>query len=448
MEAIVIIFISGLISLFLGIMKKPAFVLFVSTSGLIIGALAQNYEWYFLNEKYHILDFNDTNIHFLNLAVAISATIILGGYRYFLEESSTIGDFSALILFSLCGGLCLIGFRDLFMFFLGIEILSIPLYVLAGSKKKSASSSEAALKYFYLGSFATALLLFGIALVYGTIGTFNVERIGFISVLFSDQLPSMFFVGVLFILAAMLFKVGAFPFHFWVADVYQGSPALFMTYMSSVVKLVGVYAFYRLFGMMFPGVEVFWSTLIVLAICISMFIGNLSALNQDTFKRLMAYSSITNGAYALMAVLTFNSGSEALLVYMIGYGFSVVALMTINSIANNEEDKLAALTGIGYKNPFIGIVGIVALLSVAGIPPMTGFFGKAMVFYQAFDQYMWLVLFAIINSAIGVYIYLKITMTLLKKEDNAQVVVLNLGQKLVLSISLLALLFGWTIIYV
>lgn len=447
MEAIVIIFISALISLFLGILKKPTLVMVVSIAGLAIGAIVQNYEWYFLNEKYQLLDFNDSNIQFLNLAVTLTGIIILSGYKHFMDEPATIGDFSALMLFSLSGGLCLIGFKDLFMFFLGLEILSIPLYVLAGSKKKSASSSEAALKYFYLGSFATALLLFGIALVYGTVGTFNIEKIGFISMLFTDQLPSMFFVGVLFILAAMLFKVGAFPFHFWVADVYQGSPSVFMTYMSSVVKLIGIYAFYRLFGMMFPGVETFWTTLIIIAIFVSMFIGNLSALNQDTFKRLMAFSSITNGAYALMTVLTYKSGSDALLVYMVGYGFSVVALMTINMLVNDNDDKLSSLAGVGYKNPLIGIVGIVALLSVAGIPPMTGFFGKAMVFYQAFEENMWLVSFALLNSAIGVYIYLKITMTLMKKDDNAAVISLNWSQQLVLSISLLALLFGWTILY-
>ena len=448
MEAIVIIFISALISLFLGIMKKPVLVMIVSITGLALGAVIQNYEWYFLNEKYHVLTFNEDNIHFLNLAIALTALIILSGYKHFMEESATIGDFSALMLFSLSGGLCLLGFKDIFMFFLGLEILSIPLYVLAGSKKKSASSSEASLKYFYLGSFATALLLFGIALVYGTVGTFNVEKIGFISILFTEQLPSMFFVGVLFILAAMLFKVGAFPFHFWVADVYQGAPNVFMTYMSSVVKLIGIYAFYRLFGMMFPGIEPFWSTLLVIVIFVSMFIGNLSALNQGTFKRLMAFSSVTHGAYALMTVLTFKNGADALLVYMIGYGFSVVALMTINALANDEEDKLSTLSGVGYKNPLIGIVGIVALFSVAGIPPMTGFFGKTMVFYQAFDEHMWLVLFALANSAIGVYIYLKITMNLLKKDENAVVISISWNQQLVLVASLVALLLGWTILYI
>jgi NADH-quinone oxidoreductase subunit N len=136
-----------------------------------------------------------------------------------------------------------------------------------------------------------------------------------------------------------------------------------------------------------------------------------------------------------------------LLVYMVGYGFSVVALMTINMLVNDNDDKLSSLAGIGYKNPLIGVVGIVALLSVAGIPPMTGFFGKAMVFYQAFEENMWLVSFALLNSAIGVYIYLKITMTLMKKDDNAAVISLNWSQQLVLSISLLALLFGWTILY-
>lgn len=447
MEGILILFIAGIFALFFGVAKKSTLVFCSALAGLIGAALTQCYDITFLSEKYRLLEYSKEGQGFYYLSLLLCGLVVVSAQSSFNKDASTKGDLTGLLLFSLTGGLILIGFKDLFMFFLGLEILSIPLYVMAGSNRKSAQSSEAALKYFYLGSFATAIFLFGVALIYGTMGRFELDHIALIIERYHSELPSMFYVGVLFVLVAMLFKVGAFPFHFWVADVYQGTPSIFMSYMSSVVKLVGIYAFYRLFSGIFVHMDDFWSTLLVLSIGVSMFAGNLSALVQTKFKRLMAYSSISNGAYALMAVLAMQQ-ADGLLIYMIGYGVSVVILMTINEAINDDEDELSKWNGAG-KNVLMGIAGTLALLSVAGIPPLTGFFGKFMLFSDAFAEHKWLVFLAILNSVIGAFIYLRIILGLLgfQTTSEGQAVALPISKQVVLVASSLVLLFGWISLY-
>jgi len=447
MEAIIILFLIGIIALFLGIMNQPRISTFLSIAGLILAGIIQYHPLNILSEKYDLLRFGDTGNAFVLLVLIITGFIILTGDKSFQNEKNHVGDFHALLLFSLCGGIILIGYQDIFMFFLGLEILSIPLYVLAGSKKQSNASSEAGVKYFFMGAFATCLLLFGVALTYGATGSFNLVEI-LVKTQFSQQ-SAMLFVGLLFILASFLFKVGAAPFHFWVPDVYQGSPTVFMGYMSSVVKIVGVYAFVKFFHIAFVGLHEFWAPLIAILIAISMFLGNLSAMMQTKFKRLMAFSSITNGAYALMAILYPKSVQDSSLwIFMVGYATSVIAMITISMIVNDEEDEISSLKGIGYRNPFLGLVSIVALLSMSGIPPFTGFFGKLMVFSGVWTQYPWLIVLALISSAIGVYVYLRLVMTILSKEDSENQTSLSIHpfQLIVLIGCLLILTFGWVMI--
>ena len=213
-----------------------------------------------------------------------------------------------------------------------------------------------------------------------------------------------------------------------------------------VVKLVGVFAFVKFFHIAFVNVHEFWTILIAVLITISMFVGNLSALVQTKFKRLLAYSSITNGSYALMSILYPGSVQDSSLwIFMVGYGLSVVALITISTIVNDESDEISSLKGIGYKNPLIGLVAIVALLSTSGIPPFTGFYGKLMIFSSVWTNYPWLIILALINSAIGVYIYLRLIMTILSKENSETTSKLSIPilQQVVLISSLLILTFGW-----
>lgn len=444
MEAIIIIFLTGIIALFLGILKQPKLTTISSILGLVAAGIVQYFPLDILSDKYNLLIFGDAGNAFVVLGLVITGLIILTGDKGFQEDKSHVGDYHALLLFSLSGGIVLVGFQDIFMFFLGLEILSIPLYVLAGAKRQSKESSEAAVKYFFMGAFATCLLLFGVALVYGSTQSFELERI--LEFTAKNPVGPMFYVGLLFILASFLFKVGAAPFHFWVPDVYQGSPTVFMGYMSSVVKLVGVFAFVKFFQIAFVSVHEFWTILIAVLIAVSMFVGNLSALVQTKFKRLLAYSSITNGSYALMSILYPGSIQDSSLwIFMVGYGLSVVALITISMIVNDDSDEISSLKGIGYKNPLIGLVAIVALLSTSGIPPFTGFYGKLMIFSSVWTNYPWLILLALINSAIGVYIYLKLIMTILSKEnsDTTSKLSINILQQVVLITSLLILTFGW-----
>jgi NADH-quinone oxidoreductase subunit N len=444
MEAIIILFLTGIIALFLGILNQPKLTTVFSLIGLATAGFVHYFPLDILSDKYNILKFGDAGNAFVVLAIVITGFIILTGDRGFQEDKTHIGDYHALLLFSLSGGIILLGFQDIFMFFLGLEILSIPLYVLAGAKRQSKESSEAAVKYFFMGAFATCLLLFGVALIYGSTQTFELERI--LEFTAKNPIRPMFYVGLLFILASFLFKVGAAPFHFWVPDVYQGSPTVFMGYMSSVVKLVGVFAFIKFFHIAFVNVHEFWTILIAVLIAVSMFIGNLSALVQTKFKRLLAYSSITNGSYALMAILYPGSVQDSSLwIFMVGYGLSVVTLITISTIVNDENDDISSLKGIGYKNPLIGLAAIIALLSTSGIPPFTGFYGKLMIFSSVWTNYPWLIILALINSAIGVYIYLKLIMTILSKEnsDTTPKLSITILHQIVLIACILILTFGW-----
>jgi len=446
MDALIVIFLSGLISLFVAFAKKPILVLLTASAGLIIAAVLLMNQW---NHPYTLFDykgleFNHSAISFSLVAILFAFLAILAGFKSFKEQPEHVGDFTGLFLFSLTGVLCMVSFTDLFMFFLGLEIMSIPMYVLAGSAKKDIRSSEAALKYFLTGAFATGILLFGIAWVYGATGTFDVNQLAnVINMEYTHS--SLLYVGVLLILSSFLFKVGAAPFHFWSPDVYSGSPSIVTGYMAAVVKLGAFGAFFKLFSVCFPSVHDFWAPALVIMAILSMIVGNLSALSQITFKRLLAYSSITHVGYALLTILTQSPSSESnLLFYLFSYGFSVIVLITVAMIINDKEDRLEAFKGLAKRNPLLGFVTVLALLSLAGVPPLVGFFGKYLVFSSAISQYPSLVIFAVINSGIGIYYYLKTVITVVSKEDVIEQERLQVTgiQWFVLAVCAAGLLFG------
>ncbi len=447
MDALIVIFLSGLLSLFVAFAKKPILVLLTACAGLITAAILLMNQW---NNPYSLFDykgleFTHTSISYSLIAILFAFLAILAGFKSFKEQPDHVGDYIGLFLFSLTGALCMVSFTDLFMFFLGLEIMSIPIYVLAGTAKKDVRSSEAALKYFLTGSFATGILLFGIAWVYGATGTFDVNELASV-INMEDTHSSLLYVGVLLILSSFLFKVGAAPFHFWSPDVYSGSPSVVTGFMAAVVKLGAFGAFIKLFTVCFPALHDFWSPALVILAILTMFVGNLSALSQTTFKRLLAYSSITHVGYALLTILTQSPESESnLIFYLFSYGFSVIALITIAMIINDEQDRLEAFKGLAKRNPILGFVAVLALLSLAGVPPLVGFFGKYLVFSTAISEYPTLVIIAIINSGIGIYYYLKTVITVVSKdelpESNAKLSVTGI-QWFVLAVCSFGLLFG------
>ncbi len=410
MDALIVVFVTGLVAMFIAMFKRPVLVLGTSVVGLGTALVLMVNNWWnpvnFI--KYEGLEFDKFAIMFSVLAMVFALLIIVGGYAYFKQEYEHTGEYISLVIFSLVGAMCMTAFTDLFMFFLGLEILSIPIYVLVGSKKRDVISSEASLKYFFTGAFATGVFLFGTAWVYGATGSFKISEISEV-VSAGETKGPLLYIGILMMLASFLFKIGAAPFHFWSPDVYGGSPNIITGYMAAVVKLAGLYAFIKMFTFSFSGASELWISAIFGIAILSMFVGNLSALRQTSFKRLLAYSGIANAGYALMAILVKDVSSVYnLWIYLIGYGFSIIALMVISLFVNDEKDSLESFRGLGRRNPFVGVILVLGLLSLAGVPPLAGFFGKYMVFASAFQEYPLLVIFAIINSGIGIYYYLKV----------------------------------------
>lgn len=444
MDALIIIFITGLLGLFVGMLKKSYVTLAVISTGLIGGFISM----FFLNDyksifsAYNGLSFSPTQQMFVLLAIGLTLLAVWLGYAYYKEDEEHTADYYGLILFSLTGAICLIGFSNMFMFFLGLEILSIPIYVLVGIQKGNSLASEASVKYFFTGSFATAIMLFGIALVYGATGSFEMKEIQMAIDMGMSHSP-MLNIGVLMMMAAFLFKVGAVPFHFWGPDVYQGSSNAVMAYMASVVKLAALYAFVHLFNHTFQSLTPFVSGLVLFAIVISLFLGYLSALKQTSFRRMMAYSSIANTGFALFAVLNQQFGEVSLWVFLIGYACSTIALITINMVVEKETDELTNWKGIGYANPLIGITLVVSLLSMSGIPPFTGFFGKYLLLSSAFANHLTFVILAIIASLIGAYLYLRLMVLSLSREGEGKKLSMTKLQSFVLVLSLFGTLGGW-----
>ena len=447
MDALIVIFLSGLISLFVAFTKKPILVLLTSSIGILaaIGLFIAQWNNPVTLFSYEGLEFTNSAILYSIAACIFGLFSILVGYNIYSKQPEHTGEYISLMVFSLVGAVCMLAFTDMFMFFLGLEILSIPIYVMAGTKKSDLRSSEASLKYFLMGAFATGVLLFGIAWTYGATGSFKLTEIATaISTASETGQSSILYVGILLILASFLFKVGAAPFHFWSPDVYEGSPNTVTGFMAAVVKLGAFGAFYKIFNVAFPEVHGFWAPAIMVLAVVTMFIGNLSALSQVHFNRLLAYSSITHVGYALLTIITVSSNSEAnLWVYLFGYGFSIIALVTIAQLLNDDEDKIDAFKGLAKRSPFLAAVAVLSLLSLAGVPPLIGFFGKYLVFSEAFTQYPILVIVAIANSGIGVYYYLKTIIAIFQKEDvSEEKIEVPSLQVVVLSICALTILVG------
>lgn len=419
MLALIILFLTAIVTLFVAFAKKPLLTLSVAVLGLLTTAGAMICNVYYPSDflaSYQGIKMDNFSVLFSLSAITFTILIVLSGFESFKSRLEYTGDYIGLLIFSLFGAVVMVSFEDMFMFFLGLEILSIPIYVMAGSKKEDPLSSESSLKYFITGSFATGILLFGIAWLYGATGTFKIDELAIL--LSSGDVSSLAYVGILFILAAFLFKIGAAPFHFWSPDVYDGAPAPVTGFMAAVVKLGAFGAFIKLFGVVFTGLHDFYMPILTFLAILTMFLGNLSAIRQIRFKRLLAYSSIAHVGYTLitMIVLTENSTFN-LWYYLFAYGFASISLITVQMVVNDREDRIEAFKGLGRTNPFVALVAVVALLALAGVPPLMGFFGKFLIFADAMAANPALIAVALLNSGIGIYYYLRTVILILQKPD-------------------------------
>jgi len=447
MNALLIIFATAIVVLFAGLTPQRRLLQPITLIGTL---LALGVTVFDLNNQtgggwnFHYA----TMFQFDNYALAFSAvllvsTVLLIGLTSwgFRGLHDTLGDNYALLLFSLCGALCMASFTNLVILFLGIEILSIPLYVLAGSRRDDLPSNEAALKYFLMGAFATGFLLFGIALIYGATATFDLKTIAG-AIGDGRHSVGMLHVGILLILVGLGFKVSAVPFHFWAPDVYTGSPNLVTAFMATVVKTAGFAAFYRLFSMAFAGAESFWSVAVAVMAALTMTLANMTAIFQTDFKRMMAYSSISHAGYLLLAILAIGQAGSAgaILLYTLTYSIATIcAFGCYIAVAEPGGDgSFEAFKGLGKRQPFLAAVMAISMLSLAGIPPTAGFFGKYFLFTAAFGEYPWLVILAVINSAISIFYYFKIIIAMyFVREDSTLAVPVPMAVRWVVLVGVL-----------
>lgn len=451
MNALIVVSLVGIVALFGGVLNfRGQTTLWITIAGLI-GAMVLNFMDWGTNTSW----FNNM-VKFDNYAICFNGVIMLStllvlflcSHHYRSVAQNMIADIYGLILFTLCGGIIMTSYSNLTMLFIGIEILSISLYILAGSNRADKSSNESAMKYFLMGAFASGFLLFGIALVFGVTGSFHLEVIkAFITANPASATNSMLAIGILMILIGFLFKVAAVPFHFWAPDVYQGAPTLITGFMATVVKTAGFAAFYRLFFTCFSEVGGMWLHVLSIAAVLTLFVGNITALYQTGLKRLLAYSSISHAGYLILGVLAMQqSSANALLFYTAVYSISTICAFAV-LIAVKEvtgTDDINSLNGLAKRNPLLALAMTIAFLSLAGIPPLAGFFAKYYLFTTAMNAgYGWLVIIAVINSMIGAYYYLKVINAVYTDKENSQTIQVNWAYNLVLVASaLLTIVLG------
>jgi len=445
MNTLLILTVAGVLCLMSEIFSFKKAVPVMVIIGLAAAFTALFFDWN-TNVSYYndMMRMDNFAIAFTAVMTAVTLLWLLLSPGFFKEESS-ITDHYSLIVFALIGAMVMASYSNLIMLFLGIEILSIPMYVLAGSRKNSLSSNEAAVKYLLMGAFATGFLLFGIALIYGATGSFNLEAIA--STIQYEGNSLVLYAGILMMLIAMAFKSSVVPFHFWAPDVYQGSPTQVTAFMSTVVKTAAFAAFFRLFWTCFNQVGEVWVGTIWVLSAVTILVGNITAVYQQNIKRMLAYSSIAHAGYMLMSVLTMNDYSQgSLLYYTIAYSLSSLAAFTILLLVSSSgNETIDSFKGLASKNPLLAFVTLISLLSLAGIPPLAGFFAKYYIFSAALqNHYTVLVILAVIGSLVGVYYYFRIVIAMFQGEATEErIIAIDPVVKAVLIIASIAtLVFG------
>ncbi len=340
-------------------------------------------------------------------------------------EGEMQGEYYGLMLFSAVGMLIMASAGDLMVLYLGLELMALSVYCLVGMHKNDPRSSEAAMKYFLMGGFASAILLFGMSLVYGLTGTTNIAKIGAITA--SGELlhnPALM-AALGLMIVAFCFKVAVAPFHFWVPDVYEGAPTALTAFMSVGPKAAGFAVFGRVLMSGFPQFNDQWGTLLAALALLTMAIGNITALSQRSIKRMLAYSAIAHAGYALLGILSGTAeGLSATMSYLLIYGFmsmGAFAVLILLSAPGNRHESLDDYRGLAKTNPMAAVLMLIFMFSLTGIPPTAGFIGKFYLLKAALAAgYTMTVIGAVIFSAISAYFYLRVVRYMYMSEPQEQ----------------------------
>lgn len=333
---------------------------------------------------------------------------------YIRSRNISDSEYYLLGLFAVIGMSVMASANSFLTIFLGLELLSLPLYAMVAMYKESSDAAEAAMKFFVLGSLATGLLLYGISLLYGLTGSLELHSV---AKQLADRSDAAMLVAMVFIIAGLIFKFGAVPFHMWVPDVYQGSPTATTLFIASAPKIAAFAITVRILQQALPGLQSSWIPMLIAISIASMLFGNLVAIAQTNIKRMLAYSSIAHIGYALLGILAgpnSTSGYSAAMFYIVTYvlvAAGAFAIVTILSRSGNEFDRLEDYRGLNARNPWLAFMMLLLLFSMAGVPPTVGFFAK-LGLLEALVQanYVWLAAVALVFALVGVYYYLRVVM--------------------------------------
>ena len=376
--------------------------------------------------------------------IAFASTLI-----YFLLNARDIaaighnpGEYFALMFFVLCGVSIASSFNSLLMLFIGIEIISIPLYILTGSDKRNLKSNEASLKYFLMGAFSTGLMLLGIAFLYGASdkGSFFLDDLA----LGKAAGSPMMMTGLILLMSSMAFKVSAAPFHFWTPDVYDGAPTVITSFMASVVKAGVFIAFVRLFMDAFGDIKSQWQIFVAIITAITLFIGNITAVFQQSVKRMMAYSSIAQVGFMLFSLLTLNTlAKEGIILYTAVYSAATIGMFAI--LVRMKDFSFEGFNGLARQYPLVALAATIFLLSLAGIPLTGGFLAKYYMIAAVMKTgtYLWLVIFALLCATVSVYYYFRVIQAMYFKEGLEQQLDFSAGfTGILILLALIVILLG------
>ncbi|HEV8513609.1 MAG TPA: NADH-quinone oxidoreductase subunit N [Cyclobacteriaceae bacterium] len=435
MNAFFVICGIGVFSLLAEVFNLKKWVTVVSFAGLILAVGVLIKDWSAISYYYHgMLFFDRFAIAFTCLILVISIFWYWMSGDFFKGEAHRT-DKSALVFFVIAGAIMMVAFNNMAVLFLGIEILSVSLYVLAGSDKENLFSTEAAFKYFLMGSFATGFLLFGMTLVYGVTGSFNIPAIA--NFITTHPIPlRIFYVGILMMMVGLAFKISAVPFHTWAPDVYEGSPTPITALMSTVVKIGAFAAFVKIFSVCFGHFDyslVYFEQGIMI---LTLVVANITAVYQANVKRMLAYSSVGQIGYLLLAFSSDNMHSSGIIFYYLtAYTVASILAFTVVQIieTNKGSANIVNFQGLLKSNPLMAIAMTVAMLSLAGIPPMAGFFGKYLVFTLSVSKgFVAFTVVAVVTSLIGVYYYFKPIVAIY--QSSGQPILISKSQKALLII--------------
>ena len=369
-----------------------------------------------------MLKLNQYSVFFDILYLLIGLLTLIFSQGYLMKKGTEFrGEYPALILFSVIGMMLMTRANDLVILFLGLELLSLSLYVLVGFLRDNLLSNEAGLKYLLLGAFATGFFLFGAALTYGATGTTNYNEIA--SAVSSGTILSHLYLslGIGLLLIGFSFKVALVPFHMWSPDVYQGAPTPITGFLCTAPKAAGFGALIKLFIIAFPGVYPQWQNIFWILAALTMSVGNISALMQSNVKRMLAFSSISHAGYLVLGVLVLDSvGLSAVLFYLVIYSVMNLGSFAIISAVEKEESGLGFedYRGLATRHPWLAAAMTLFMISLAGFPPTAGFIAKYGLFSAAVaNGYIWLVVIAVINTLVSVYYYIRLVVNMYMEEE-------------------------------